>query len=109
MFNKNYKKLEKAALEKGRILSVMESADIIYRSHAEAQRCRRTLIEKHPELPQFKTRIGAHKFDVKNGANGAKLCKCLSCQKDFDSEGPHNRICYNCKDTNNWRAGEYGI
>lgn len=30
---------------------------------------------------------------------------CLKCQKPFDSEGPHNRVCNPCKNTASWSAG----
>ena len=29
--------------------------------------------------------------------NERKARKCLSCRKDFSSDGPHNRICFSCK------------
>lgn len=31
--------------------------------------------------------------------------KCMCCQKDFKSEGPHNRICLPCKSTQAWKDG----
>lgn len=31
--------------------------------------------------------------------------RCLRCDEDFLSEGPHNRICKVCKDSNAWRSG----
>lgn len=30
---------------------------------------------------------------------------CLKCQKEFGSEGNHERICQSCKHTHAWRSG----
>ena len=35
---------------------------------------------------------------------------CMRCNKEFMSQGNHNRICYWCKDTDDWRYGnDYSI
>lgn len=31
--------------------------------------------------------------------------RCLSCNQDFMSEGPHNRVCQPCKSHEAWQAG----
>lgn len=35
--------------------------------------------------------------------------KCLSCSEGFDSFGPGNRICENCKRTKNYEEGNPGL
>lgn len=30
-------------------------------------------------------------------ANGKRTRKCMCCTKPFQSEGPHNRLCYDCR------------
>lgn len=32
--------------------------------------------------------------------------ECLGCERSFESEGPHHRICSNCKRDENWKFGE---
>ena len=35
---------------------------------------------------------------------------CMMCYKPFMSEGNHNRICYDCKRTDDWHYGnDYGM
>jgi hypothetical protein len=34
-----------------------------------------------------------------------KSRKCLSCQQQFASVGPGNRICSSCKDRDTWKSG----
>jgi len=35
---------------------------------------------------------------------------CMMCYKPFMSEGKHNRICWYCKDSDDWRYGnDYGM
>ena len=35
---------------------------------------------------------------------------CMMCYKPFNSQGNHNRICYNCKRTDDWHYGnDYGM
>lgn len=31
--------------------------------------------------------------------NGARVRPCMSCRRPFPSEGPHNRLCGNCRHT----------
>ncbi|MFQ6016750.1 MAG: hypothetical protein ACE5KF_01010 [Kiloniellaceae bacterium] len=35
----------------------------------------------------------------------ARLRRCLICGCNFPSEGPHNRICRKCKNSQAWRQG----
>jgi hypothetical protein len=36
---------------------------------------------------------------------GTTQRKCLGCQREFQSEGPHHRVCHACKGSNAWQAG----
>ena len=39
-----------------------------------------------------------------------KVRNCMRCNKEFMSQGNHNRICYWCKETDDWRYGnDYSI
>lgn len=35
----------------------------------------------------------------------AKSRSCLMCGGEFESDGPHHRICPRCKSTETWRRG----
>jgi len=35
----------------------------------------------------------------------ARLRRCLMCGEKFTSDGPHNRICRRCKNSQAWRQG----
>ena len=40
---------------------------------------------------------------ARNGKLPARRRSCLACCESFDSDGPHERICAACKDTEEWR------
>jgi hypothetical protein len=35
----------------------------------------------------------------------SRLRRCLICGEHFPSEGPHNRVCRKCKNSQVWRQG----
>ncbi len=37
------------------------------------------------------------------GKSSARRRSCLACRQSFDSDGPHERVCAPCKDTEEWR------
>ena len=38
-----------------------------------------------------------------SGKSSARRRSCLACRQGFDSDGPHERVCAPCKDTEEWR------
>lgn len=36
---------------------------------------------------------------------GTRQRQCLACRREFQSEGPHHRVCHACKGSNAWQAG----
>lgn len=52
------------------------------------------------------SRIGLPpKEHIQNMPPGMKIRCCLRCRSQFFSEGPGNRICGACKNTDEWRSG----
>ena len=50
--------------------------------------------ESHMPEPEMET----NKTTIQN-------LRCLMCGENFESDGPHNRICKKCKSTRQWREG----
>ena len=48
---------------------------------------------------------GAHHKALVPPAPDAKVRRCLSCRKNFDSEGVGNQLCKTCKASEAWRSG----
>jgi len=43
--------------------------------------------------------------DLRSVWTGASSRPCLCCRKTFASAGAHERICRDCKESEEWRAG----
>ena len=54
-------------------------------------------------MVDYEKREAAPAGSVEGAKSAAGRRACLSCGERFASEGPHERICGPCKDTEEWR------
>lgn len=63
------------------------------------------LPRKGGSLPGRRQRKGFHGGPPADNAPPVKVIPCLKCQEDFVSDGPGDRVCDGCENSEAWRLG----